>query len=79
MFTCKGLRNAVFSSAILLGLGVILEIVVQTSTLDNASVVPALLSAIAASSVLLAGVLLAVTFVVSLLPRVSRRLEECQH
>jgi hypothetical protein len=62
-----------------MGLGVIVEVVVQAVPLGNGSVIPALLSAAAASSVLLAAGLLVSTFLVSLLPKVSRRLQECQH
>lgn len=79
MSACKWMRSAVLTSAIFLGLGIIVEIVVETSPFVIPSVIPSLLSTLAVFSVLVAATLLAATFLVSLLPGVSSRLRECQH
>ena len=79
MLTCKRMRNILMMSAILLILGFVLEIVVQTVSFAVPSITPAVLSALAASSVLIALTLLTVTFLASLLPGTARRLSECQH
>jgi hypothetical protein len=60
-------------------LGMVTEAMVQLSAFETPSVRPALLSAVAASSVFAAALSLAATFLVSLLPSVSRRVTECQH
>jgi hypothetical protein len=73
------MRNLVLASAMLLGFGIALEILVQTASFGVPGSIPALLSALAAISVLLAATVLAATFLVSLLPHVARQLEECQH
>jgi hypothetical protein len=73
------MRTIVFTSGILLSLGIILEIVVQTAPWGVPSVTPALLSALAAFSVLFSITLLAMTFLFSLLPKVAHQLKECQH
>jgi hypothetical protein len=79
MLTCRRLRSVVLASAILLIVGILTEIGVQTTPLGAPSVTPALLSALAAFLVLLAATLLAVTFLVSLLPGMTRQLGKCQH
>ena len=81
MSACKWMRSAVLTSAIFLGLGIIVEIVVETSPfgIPIPSVIPSLLSTLAVFSVLVAATLLTATFLVSLLPGVSSRLRECQH
>lgn len=79
MLTCKRMRSIVFASAIFLLLGIALETGVQTVSIGAPSVIPALLSALAAFSVFFAATLLAVTFLVSLLPGVARQLRECRH
>jgi hypothetical protein len=73
------MRNLVVASAIFLGSGIVLEILVQIAPFGTPSVLPALLSALAAFSVLFAAALLSTTFLVSLLPSVARQLRECQH
>jgi hypothetical protein len=73
------MRLIVSASAVLLGIGILLEVLVRTLPFSGPSVLPALVSALAAFSVLLAAVLLVATFLVSLLPGVSRRLQPCRH
>jgi hypothetical protein len=73
------MRSTVLASAVLLCLGIVMEAVVQLSPFGTPSVTPALLSALAAFSVFAAALSLAATFIVSLLPGVSRRLRECEH
>ena len=68
MLTCKRTGGLVLTSAMLLGGGILVEIVVQTAPLGTPGVLPALLSALAIVSVLFSMALLAVTFLVSLLP-----------
>jgi hypothetical protein len=79
MSTCKWMRSTVLASAGLLCLGIVMEAVVQLSPFETPSVTPALLPASAAFSVFAAALTLAATFIVSLLPGVSRRLRECEH
>jgi hypothetical protein len=73
------MRSLVIASAILLGSGIALEILVQVAPFATPSVLPALVSAIAAFTVLLAAALLAITFLANLLPRVARQQRECRH
>jgi hypothetical protein len=73
------MRNLVLASAAFLAIGILVEAVVQTASFGFPSAVPALLSAIAAFSVLFAATLLVSTFLISLLPGVSRRLRQCRH
>jgi hypothetical protein len=68
MLTRKRMGGLVLASAMLLGGGVLVEILVQKAPLGTPSVLPALLSALAIFSVLFSVALLAVTFLVSLLP-----------
>lgn len=79
MLSCKRMRTIVIASAIALIVGIVLEIAVQTITFSVPSVAPAVLSALAAFSVLFALSLLAVTFLTGLLPGAAKRLTECQH
>ena len=68
----------VLGSAILLGSGIGVELVVRMAPFALPSIIPALLSALAAFSVLFAVTLLGLTFLVSLLPGVSRHLWDCR-
>jgi len=79
MLTCKQMRSVVMSSAIALIVGILLEIVVQTVQFAIPSVIPAVLSAVAAFFVFFALTLLAVAFLISLLPGAARHFAECQH
>jgi hypothetical protein len=73
MLTCKRLRSAVLVSALLLVLGLILETIAETTPWVIPTTHLALLSVLTGAGVL------AVTFLVSLLPGTARRLAECQH
>jgi hypothetical protein len=73
MLTCKRLRTAVLLSALLMILGLALEVVAQATALA----VPT--SHLALLSILSAAVVLAVVTLASLLPGSARRLEECEH
>jgi hypothetical protein len=68
MLTCKRMGGLVLASAMLLGGGILAGIVAQAAPFGTPSVLPALLSALAIFSVLFSVALLAVTFLVSLLP-----------
>jgi hypothetical protein len=73
MLTCKRLRTLVIMSALLLGLGLVLGTVAETTPW------PVPTGHLALFSVLGAATLLGVTFMVSLLPGSAKRLAECQH
>jgi hypothetical protein len=73
MLNCERLRAAVIASALLLGLGVILGTIAETTPW------PVPTSHFALFSVLGAAALLAATFLASLLPGTARRLSECRH
>lgn len=73
MLNCKRLRTAVLLSASLLVLGLLLELIAQLTALAIPATHLALLSVL--SSVLV----LALTFLASLLPGTARRLSKCQH
>ena len=73
MLTCKRMRSAVVLSSLLLLLGILLEFFAEATLLA----VPA--SHLALLVILAAVVVLALTFVASLLPRTSERLKECMH
>lgn len=73
MLTCKRMRTAVISSALLLFAGLVLEALAQFAL----SAVPT--SHLALFLVLAAAALFAVTFLASLLPGTAERLRECQH
>jgi len=73
MSTCNRMRTAVLFSALLLSLGLLLAVLAQG--------VPfvATLAQIALFLVLAAVLVLAVTFLTSLIPRTAERLRECSH
>jgi len=73
MLTCKRLRTAVLLSALLLILGLVLEAI--------AGATPWIVSTtyLALFLVLAGVVVLAATFLASLLPGTAKRLSECQH
>ena len=73
MLSCQRLRTAVTVSALLLGLGLILETIAETTRW------PVPTSYLALFSVLGAVALLAAIFLASLLPGAARRLSECRH
>lgn len=73
MLNCQRLRTAVTVSALLLGLGLILETIAETTQW------PVPTSHLALFSVLGAVALLAAIFLASLLPGTARRLSECRH
>ncbi len=70
---CRTMRSAVIFSALLLAAGVLLGIIAMTTPLS----IPT--SQLALVLVLSAALLLAVTFLVALIPGVSRRMDECRH
>lgn len=70
---CRTMRSAVILSALLLIAGVLLGIVAMTTPLS----IPT--SQLALVLVLSAALLLAVTFLVALIPGVSRHMDECRH
>ncbi len=73
MLTCKRMRTAVILSALLLVAGLLLETIAQTTLLA----IPT--SHLALFLVLAAALVLAVTFLASLLPGTAERLRGCQH
>lgn len=73
LFNCRTMRTAVLLSGLLLAAGVFLGLLAMTTGFA----VPA--SQLALMLVLAAALLLAVTFVVALIPGVSRHLDECRH
>ena len=73
MLNCKRLRTAVLLSAFLLVIGLLLEAVAQLTKFAIPSTHLALLS------VLSALLILALTFLASLLPGTAARLDECRH
>lgn len=79
MLSCKRMQTIVIASAIALIVGIVLEIAVQMVTFRLPSAAPAVLSALAAFSVLFALGSLGVTFLASLLPGFAKRLTDCQH
>lgn len=70
---CRTMRSAVILSAALLAAGVLLGVVAMVTPLS----IPT--SQLALVLVLSAALLLAVTFLVALIPSVSRRMDECRH
>lgn len=70
---CRTMRSAVMLSGSLLVFGMLLGIAAI------ATPVKALFGQLSLILVLAAAMLLAVTFVVALLPPVSRRMDECRH
>lgn len=73
MLTCTRLRTAVFLSALLLVLGLALEVIAGTTPWFVA------ITYLALFIVLFGAILLASVFLVSLFPGTARRLSECQH
>ncbi len=73
LINCRTMRGAVMLSAALLGAGVLLGVVAMTTPLS----IPT--SQLALVLVLSAALLLAVTFLVALVPGVSRHMDECRH
>lgn len=73
MLNCKRLRAAVLLSAILLVIGLLLEVTAQLTAFAIPTTHLALLS------VLSAALILALTLLVSLLPGTAERLNECMH
>jgi hypothetical protein len=73
MLTCERMRTAVLLSVLLLVAGLVLETIAQTTRLA----IPA--SHLALLLVLAAALVLALTFLASLLPGTADRLRECQH
>jgi len=73
MLNCKRLRTAVLLSAFLLVIGLLLELVAQLTAFAIPTTHLALLS------VLSAILILALTFLASLLPGTAERLNECRH
>jgi len=73
MLTCKRMRTAVILSALLLAVGLVLE------TLAQATLFAVPTSHVALFLVLAAALVLALTFLASLLPGTAERLRECRH
>jgi|GEM_PF-1704764 len=73
LINCRTMRAAVILSALLLAAGVLLGILAMTTPLS----IPT--SQLALMLVLSAALLLAVTFLVALIPGVSRHMDECRH
>ena len=73
MLNCKRMRTAVLSSALLLVAGLLLEVVAQVTTFAIPTTHLALVL------VLSAVLILALTFLASLLPGTAQRLSECRH
>lgn len=73
MLTCKRMRASVLLSALLLLLGVVLEVLAETTLLGVSMNLLALLVVLAAVAVL------GLTFLASLLPGTADRLKECVH
>jgi hypothetical protein len=73
MLNCQRLRTAIILSALLLALGLVLELISEVTPWS----VPT--SHLALFSVLAAALVLTGTFLASLLPGTARRLSECQH
>lgn len=70
---CRTMRSAVILSAVLLATGVLLGAIAMITPLA----IPT--SQLALVLVLSAALLLTVTFLVALIPGVSRRMDECRH
>ncbi|MEA3638465.1 MAG: hypothetical protein VBE63_00810 [Lamprobacter sp.] len=73
LINCRTMRAAVLLSAALLATGVLLGVIAMTTALS----IPT--SQFALVLVLSAALLLAVTFLVALIPGVSRHMDECRH
>lgn len=73
MFSCKTMRTAVLVSLGLLVSGLLLEFTAQTAVFAPP------LNYLAIFAVLSAAVILAVVFILALIPPIARRLDGCQH
>lgn len=73
MLTCRRMRTAVVSSALLLLVGFVLQFMAETTLFAVST------SHLALLAVLTAVAILALTFLVSLLPGTADRLKECTH
>lgn len=73
MITCKGMRTAVLVSALLMGLGLLLQAIAEATPFAVPTSHLALFSMLASVFVLIT------TAAVSLAPGTAKRLADCQH